>query len=69
MSKAKKVVEEAKEIGNPEIDLVDKGLTSLDEIPGLCKSLLKTLFCLFMEQVEPVCCELVSYFLFQQKIS
>lgn len=37
MSKAKKVIEEAKEINNPEIDLVDKGLSSLDEIPGLCK--------------------------------
>lgn len=37
MSKAKKVVEEAKEIGNPEIDLVDKGISSLDEIPALCK--------------------------------
>lgn len=36
MSKAKKVVEEAKEIGNPEIDLVDKGISSLDEIPSLC---------------------------------
>lgn len=41
MSKAKKVVEEAKEIGNPEIDLVDKGISSLDEIPGLCKSNMK----------------------------
>lgn len=37
MSKAKKVIEEAKEINNPEIDLVDKGISSLDEIPGLCK--------------------------------
>ncbi|CAG4916726.1 unnamed protein product [Colias eurytheme] len=35
MSKAKKVIEEAKEINNPEIDLVDKGISSLDEIPGL----------------------------------
>ena len=37
MSKAKKVIEEAKENNNPEIDLVDKGLSSLDEIPGLCE--------------------------------
>ncbi|CAH2240389.1 jg3797 [Pararge aegeria aegeria] len=35
MSKAKKVIEEAKEINNPEIDLVDKGISNLDEIPGL----------------------------------
>lgn len=47
MSKAKKVVEEAKDIGNPEIDLVDKGITSLDEIPGLCKHLYKTCFAQF----------------------
>lgn len=42
MSRAKKVIEEAKEINNPEIDLVDKGLSSLDEIPGLCKLSLET---------------------------
>lgn len=39
MSKAKKVIEEAKEINNPEIDLVDKNISNLDEIPGLCKTL------------------------------
>lgn len=44
MSKAKKVIEEAKEINNPEIDLVDKGLSSLDEIPGLCKLIALNLF-------------------------
>lgn len=51
MSKAKKVIEEAKEINNPEIDLVDKGLTSLEEIPGLCKfPALKQ----FLPYLEPV---------------
>ncbi|KAM3967197.1 ras suppressor protein 1 [Aphomia sociella] len=35
MSKAKKVIEEAREINNPEIDLVDKGISNLEEIPGL----------------------------------
>lgn len=37
MLKAKKVIEEAKEINNPEIDLVDKGISSLDDVPSLCK--------------------------------
>lgn len=37
MSKAKKVIEEAREIHNPEIDLVDKNISSFDELPGLCK--------------------------------
>lgn len=37
MSKVKKIIEEAKESKNPELDLVDKGITSFDEIPGLCK--------------------------------
>ncbi|KFM60668.1 Ras suppressor protein 1, partial [Stegodyphus mimosarum] len=35
MSKVKKVLEEAKEQNNPEIDLVDKGITSFEEMPGL----------------------------------
>lgn len=46
MSKAKKVIEEAKENNNPEIDLVDKGVSSLDEIPGLCKLIAINLFSL-----------------------
>lgn len=37
MSKAKRVIEEAKEISNPELDLVDKGITTFEEMPGLCK--------------------------------
>lgn len=37
MSKLRKIIDEAKETKNPELDLVDKGITSFDEIPGLCK--------------------------------
>lgn len=37
MSKARKIVEEAKENKNPELDLADKTLTSFEELPGLCK--------------------------------
>lgn len=37
MSKAKKVIEEAKEINNPELDLVDRGISSFEEMSGLCK--------------------------------
>lgn len=35
MSKAKKVIEEALENQNPELDLADKGLISFEEMPGL----------------------------------
>lgn len=37
MSKAKKVLEEAREIQNPELDLADKGVATFEEMPGLCK--------------------------------
>lgn len=37
MSKAKKVLDEARETHNPELDLADKGLSSFEELPGLCK--------------------------------
>lgn len=37
MSKAKKVLDEARETQNRELDLVDKGLVSFEELPGLCK--------------------------------
>lgn len=37
MSKAKKVLEEAREIQNPELDLSDKGVATFEEMPGLCK--------------------------------
>lgn len=40
MTKIKKIIDEAKESGNKELDLVDKGISSFDEIPGLCKRLL-----------------------------
>lgn len=35
MAKVKKVVDEARELNNPELDLVDRGITSIEEIPGL----------------------------------
>lgn len=35
MSKAKKVIEEALENQNPELDLADKGVISFEEMPGL----------------------------------
>ena len=37
MSKAKKTIDEAKQIQNPELDLVDKNVVSFEEIPGVCK--------------------------------
>lgn len=37
MSKAKKVIEEAKQIQNPELDLVDKNVATFEEIPGIRK--------------------------------
>lgn len=37
MSKARKVIDEAKEIQNPELDLADKGIASFEEMPGLCE--------------------------------
>lgn len=40
MSKAKKVLDEAREIQNPELDLADKALASFEEMPGLRESLL-----------------------------
>lgn len=38
MSKLRKLIDEAKESKNPELDLVDKGIASFDEIPSLRKS-------------------------------
>jgi len=35
MTKAKRVLEEAREIRNPELDLVEKGITAFEELPGL----------------------------------
>lgn len=37
MSKAKKVLDEARETQNRELDLVDKSVSSFEELPGLCK--------------------------------
>lgn len=35
MSKAKKVLDEAREIQNPELDLADKNISTFEEVPGL----------------------------------
>ena len=45
MSKVRKIIDEAKESKNSELDLVDKGISSFDEIPSLRKSL----FSLFLK--------------------
>lgn len=37
MSKVKKIIAEAEETKNPELDLADKGISSFDELPGVCK--------------------------------
>ena len=37
MSKAKKVLDEARATGNPELDLMEKGISTFEEMPGLCK--------------------------------
>lgn len=37
MSKAKKVLDEARAAQERELDLVDKGICTFDEMPGLCK--------------------------------
>lgn len=38
MSKAKKVLDEAREIQNPELDLADKNISTFEEMPGLRES-------------------------------
>lgn len=50
MSKAKKVLDEARETQNRELDLVDKGISSFEELPGLCKCKQKK--CKATENVE-----------------
>jgi hypothetical protein len=37
MSKVKKILEEARELQTREIDLVDRNISSFDELPGICK--------------------------------
>lgn len=37
ISKAKKVLEEAREIQNKELDLVDKNVSTFEELPGVCE--------------------------------
>jgi hypothetical protein len=35
MSKLKKIVEEVKEHGSTELDVIDKGITNLLDVPGI----------------------------------
>lgn len=58
MSKAKKAIDEARDAQNRELDLVDKNVSSFDEMSGLCKCILK-LFWLFI--VAIVLLKLVPY--------
>lgn len=51
MSKAKKVLDEARETQNRELDLVDKGLVSFEELPGLCKYLVLQ----FLQNMWEIC--------------
>lgn len=44
MTKPKRVIEEAREIKNPELDLVEKGIVAFEELPGLCKSIITKIF-------------------------
>lgn len=53
MSKAKKVLDEAREIRNPEIDLADKAISSFEETPGLRKLNLRTRFYLIWYLAGP----------------
>jgi hypothetical protein len=38
MSKTKKIIDEARDLLNPELDLADKALTNFEEMPGLRES-------------------------------
>lgn len=42
MSKVKKVFDDAREQNNPELDLVDKGITSFEEMPALREYIVHT---------------------------
>lgn len=58
MAKAKKVLDEAREIQNPELDLADKGISSFDEMPGLCEYPITKPYLSFVSFLLPnlVCC-------------
>ncbi|KAG8314499.1 Ras suppressor protein 1 [Homalodisca vitripennis] len=58
MSRAKKVIEEAKEIQNPELDLADKGITTFEEMPGLCKyKLVLSIMSFYKNVIDAVSCK------------
>lgn len=54
MSKAKKVLEESREIKNPELDLFDKGVSTFEEMPGLRKFRFNRIKILLLPNL--VCC-------------
>jgi len=37
MSKVRKVIEEVRQNNGTEVDLVDKGIVNISDVPGLCK--------------------------------
>jgi len=37
MSKARKIIEDVRQSNGTEVDLVDKGIVNITEVPGLCK--------------------------------
>lgn len=50
MSKAKRVVDEARDSQNPELDLADKSVCSFEEMPGLREFLVLVIFCRMKER-------------------
>lgn len=53
MSKAKKVLDEAREMQNPELDLADKNITTFEEMPGLREYTLQYRICTAVLCFEP----------------
>lgn len=53
MSKVKKVFDDAREQNNPELDLVDKGITSFEEMPALREYIVHT--CAVTTQFKTCC--------------
>lgn len=55
MSKTKKVLDEAREMQNPEIDLADKNITTFEEMPGLREYIFDDQYriCMRLQLIEP----------------
>ena len=43
-NKLKKIVDENNEHQNPELDLVDRSISDIYDVPGLCKNFFETFF-------------------------